>query len=72
MLNNKDVSQLADKSSKNSAYISAEERHNLIEKEAYFCAYARGFIKGDALTDWLEAERKIDSANTVKTSKDFS
>jgi Protein of unknown function (DUF2934) len=42
-----------------------QERINLIEKEAYLVASARGFGEGDALSDWLVAEKRIDNGWTV-------
>lgn len=43
-----------------------QERINLIEKEAYLVASARGFGNGDALSDWLTAEQRIDNGWTVE------
>jgi hypothetical protein len=40
--------------------ISGEERHRLIAEVAYYRAEQRGFIGGDPLADWLEAEAEID------------
>jgi hypothetical protein len=42
-----------------------EERIKLIEKEAYLVASARGFSAGDALSDWLTAEQRIDNGWVV-------
>lgn len=39
---------------------SDEERRNLIAQAAYFRASERGFSDGDALGDWLVAEKEID------------
>jgi hypothetical protein len=36
------------------------ERHEMIAVAAYFVAERRGFAPGDAVRDWLEAERQID------------
>ena len=36
------------------------ERHQMIAVAAYFLAERRSFAPGDALRDWLEAERQID------------
>lgn len=43
-----------------------QERVNLIEKEAYLVASARGFSDGDALSDWLIAEKRIDNGWAVR------
>lgn len=40
--------------------VTAEERRQMIEKEAYFIAERRGFQGGNPIQDWLEAEMKID------------
>ncbi len=45
--------------------LSAEEnsvvsRHNLIEQEAYMLGQARAEEGGDALGDWLLAEKRVD------------
>jgi hypothetical protein len=40
--------------------ISGERRHQLIAEAAYLRAEARGFVGGDPVADWLEAERDID------------
>lgn len=39
--------------------LSSEDRRQLIEQAAYFRALQRGFSGGDALEDWLVAEREI-------------
>ncbi|MFT5084530.1 MAG: hypothetical protein ACI9Y1_002585 [Lentisphaeria bacterium] len=39
---------------------SEKERKSIIQKEAYHAAYARGFEAGDALGDWLAAEKRVD------------
>jgi chromosome segregation ATPase len=39
---------------------TAEERHRMIAQTAYFLAQERGFAGGDPVTDWLEAERRVD------------
>ena len=41
-----------------------EERHRMIAEAAYFRALRRTDGDGDPLTDWLEAEREIDSHGT--------
>jgi len=35
-------------------------RHEMIAREAYLRAEARGFQGGDPVTDWLEAEAEVD------------
>ncbi|HEY8521933.1 MAG TPA: DUF2934 domain-containing protein [Gammaproteobacteria bacterium] len=42
--------------------VSAERRRQMIAEAAYFRAQRRGFggDEGDALRDWLEAEREVD------------
>jgi hypothetical protein len=37
-------------------------RHERIEKAAYFRAEQRGFSSGFEFNDWLEAEREVDNA----------
>ena len=37
-----------------------EERGQMIAEAAYFKAERRGFVGGDPLQDWLEAEADID------------
>jgi Protein of unknown function (DUF2934) len=41
--------------------VSPEERERLISETAYLKALGRGFSPGDALGDWLAAEREIDA-----------
>jgi len=38
-----------------------EDRVNCIAMAAYFMAEARGFMPGQELDDWLEAEAKVDA-----------
>jgi hypothetical protein len=40
--------------------VSPEERQRMIAEAAYFRALQRGFSGGDAVDDWLAAEREID------------
>ncbi len=40
--------------------VSAEERHKMIEREAYFIAEKQGF-QGDPHAHWLAATKKIDA-----------
>lgn len=41
--------------------LSAEERLRLTQQKAYFRAERRGFVGGDAVADWLEAEAEVNS-----------
>lgn len=41
--------------------VSAEEREKMIAQAAYLRAERRGFMGGDPVADWLEAEIEIDS-----------
>lgn len=43
------------------AAITNEERHRMIAEAAYFRAQRRGFQYGDALDDWIAAEREVDA-----------
>ena len=40
--------------------VSAEERHKMIEREAYFIAEKQGF-QGDPHAHWLAAIKKVDA-----------
>ncbi len=40
--------------------VSPEERERLIAEAAYYRALQRGFSGGDAVDDWLAAEREVD------------
>ncbi len=40
--------------------ITPEERHRMIAETAYFLAQERGFVGGDPVADWIEAERRVD------------
>jgi hypothetical protein len=40
--------------------VTAEERHRMIAETAYFLAQERGFRNGDPVSDWIEAERRVD------------
>ncbi len=42
--------------------LSPEERYRLIAEAAYRRAEERGFVGGDPVADWLEAEREVDGA----------
>ncbi len=39
---------------------AAQRRHRMIEEAAYFRAQRRGFVGGDPVADWLEAEAEVD------------
>lgn len=40
--------------------VSPEERQRMIAEAAYYRALQRGFSGGDAIEDWLIAEREVD------------
>lgn len=40
--------------------VRPEERYRMIAEAAYFRAQRRGFVGGDPVQDWLEAEAEID------------
>jgi hypothetical protein len=40
--------------------VTAEERRRMIAETAYFLAQERNFMGGDPVSDWLEAERRVD------------
>lgn len=40
--------------------VSAEERRQMIAREAYYRAERRGFAPGHELEDWCEAEATVD------------
>ncbi len=40
--------------------VSPEERQRMIAEAAYYRALLRGFSGGDAVEDWLVAEREVD------------
>ena len=44
--------------------VSRAQREALIAKAAYRYAEARGFVGGDARSDWLRAEQEVDSSGT--------
>jgi len=41
--------------------IAPDERHRLIAEAAYHRAEKRGFMNGDPVQDWLEAEAQIEN-----------
>ena len=40
--------------------VMPEERHRMIAETAYFLAQERSFTGGDPVSDWIEAERRVD------------
>jgi len=40
--------------------VSAEQRRQMIAEAAYLRAEHRGFVGGDAVADWVEAEAEVD------------
>jgi Protein of unknown function (DUF2934) len=50
--------------------VPPEERHRMIAETAYFLAQERGFTDGDPVSDWIEAERRVDRQMlTVATAR---
>ena len=47
---------------KKPAVVSPEQRANYIEVAAFYIAERRGFVSGDPMADWLEAQAEIDRA----------
>jgi hypothetical protein len=45
---------------------TAEQRHELIAKAAYFRAQRRGFRAGHELEDWLAAEAEVEQHAEVR------
>lgn len=43
------------------AAIAPQERQRLIAMVAYFIAERRGFVPGNELDDWLQAEAEVDA-----------
>jgi Protein of unknown function (DUF2934) len=48
------------KSKFKSSDVTADQRLSMIAEAAYFRAEHRGFLSGDPMTDWIEAEAEID------------
>jgi len=44
-----------------SSSVTTDERHRMIEEAAYHRAEKRGFMNGDPVQDWLDAEAQIES-----------
>jgi len=51
-----------------STSIDPEMRRQLVAAEAYFLAERRGFAGGNALEDWVAAERVVDSRLNQKVA----
>jgi len=49
------------------ALVTGEERRRMIECVAYFRAESRGFMGGNPMQDWLEAEVEVDRELAGKT-----
>ena len=49
-----------------------EGRRRMIAEAAYLRAASRGFVGGDAVADWLEAEREVDDRLARSTAHDES
>ncbi|MGB5489428.1 MAG: DUF2934 domain-containing protein, partial [Woeseiaceae bacterium] len=43
------------------AEVSAERRHEMIEKASYYRAEKRNFQGGDPVADWLFCEKEVDA-----------
>ena len=52
--------------------ITPAERWLLISEKAYYRVQKRGFIGGDPLEDWVEAEKEVDSRYETELSSVFS
>ena len=57
----KKISASASKTTQKATTLSAEERRRLIAEAAYLRAEQRGFIGGDPVQDWMEAEADLDT-----------
>lgn len=49
--------------------VSPMERWKMVAEAAYYRAQGRGFIGGNPLDDWMEAEKEVDAKYTVDYSK---
>ncbi|MDH5299925.1 MAG: DUF2934 domain-containing protein [Gammaproteobacteria bacterium] len=49
------------KATKKTASVSGMQREQMIRDAAYFRAQSRGFVGGNPMQDWLDAEAEIDS-----------
>jgi|GEM_PF-236870 len=52
--------------------VSPLERWNMVTEAAYYRAQARGFVGGNPMEDWREAEKAIDAEYTVDYGKGLS
>ncbi len=50
-------------------HVSPLERWRMVGEAAYYRAQKRGFLEGNPIQDWLEAEKEIDARYTVDFSK---
>ncbi len=51
------------------APISAAQRREMVATLAYLRAEHRGFVNGDSMADWLEAEREVDARMVVESAE---
>jgi len=49
--------------------ISPLERWTMVAEAAYYLAQKRGFVGGNPMEDWIEAEKEIDAEYTIDYSK---
>ena len=47
--------------SRRSDQVPPEVRRDMIAEAAYYLAEARGFVPGNEMGDWLEAEKIVDA-----------
>ena len=57
------MSEPGDGDESKSESLTPEERFNRIAEAAYLRAAARGFVGGDAMQDWLDAEMELMNAD---------
>jgi Protein of unknown function (DUF2934) len=50
---------------------SQAERRRLIAEAAYRRAEARGFVAGDTLADWLQAEAEVDRELSLRMVRSY-
>jgi hypothetical protein len=53
---------MAKAAARGTAVVTPEQRANYIEVAAFYIAERRGFVSGDPMADWLEAQAEIDRA----------
>lgn len=51
------------------AVVSPEQRWHMVAEAAYHRAEKRGFMGGDPLADWVEAEKEIDALLAARARK---